>query len=209
MHHAVAVWGYPALLLLTVISSAGIPIGAEFAIGFSGAVAGGALVAHEHLHFSLALVIAVATTGELIGSLIGYTIARHGGRALVARFGRYLLISERDLDRAEHYFDRYGPAIVVLGRLVPIIRSFVSFGPGIAKMPVRRFALFSVLGCAIWCGSLASVGYLLGQHWHHWFSGLQNVGYGVLGVIVLALVAGIVIRIHALRRERALTEMGA
>jgi membrane protein DedA with SNARE-associated domain len=140
MHQLLLHWGYLALFVMCIVSSAGIPLGTEFAIGYGGALASGRLM-HD-VHLQLPLVILVATLGEVCGSLLSYGIGRYGGRELVDRFGKYLLVTKYDLDRAERFFARHGGPTVVFGRLIPVIRSFVSLGPGLADVTVlmRRIA---------------------------------------------------------------------
>jgi membrane protein DedA with SNARE-associated domain len=202
MHQLLLHWGYLALFVMCVISSAGIPLGTEFAIGYGGALSSGRLI--HHVHLQLPLVIAVATLGELCGSLLGYAVGRFGGREFVERFGKYLLVTRSDLDRAEHFFARHGGPIVVFGRLIPVIRSFVSFGPGIAEMPVVRFAGFSALGCAIWCSALAGAGFEFGRSWHYLYREFRYAGYVSLGLFIALVLTVLARRIAAIRRERAI-----
>jgi membrane protein DedA with SNARE-associated domain len=200
MHQLVSHWGYLALFGMCVISAAGIPLGTEFAIGYAGALSTGRLALHIHLH--LPIVIAVATVGELCGSLLGYGIGRYGGRELVRRFGKYVLITGADLDRAERFFRRHGAPVVLFGRLIPVVRSFVSIGPGIAEMPVARFAGFSAIGCAVWCAALATLGFEFGRSIHRLFTEYGYVGYGTLVLIVGFGLTIVVRRFGAIRRER-------
>src|SRR4051812_36524023 len=124
MEHFLATWGYLALFVATAVSSLGIPIGSEIAIAYGGALASGQLLTSSHDHLQLGLVILVATVGELCGSLVGYSVGSFGGRPLVDRLGRYVLLTKRDLDRAEHWIARRGEPLVFVGRFVPLVRSF-------------------------------------------------------------------------------------
>ncbi len=109
------------------------------------------------------MVIVVAVVAEVLGSLAGYLIGYFGGRPLVDRVGKYVLLTHKDLDRAEAWFDRRGEPFVLFGRFIPLLRSFVSFAAGLGEMAIAKFVVFTVIGCAIWCTALVSLGYSLGQ----------------------------------------------
>src|ERR1700689_1631696 len=126
MEHILATWGYLALFVITALAALGIPVGSEIAIGYAGVLASGELVSGRHDHLSLVLVVVLATLGELVGSLVGYAIGRFGGRRLVEKLGRYVLLTHKDLDRAEAWFTRRGESVVFFGRYVPLVRSFIS-----------------------------------------------------------------------------------
>jgi membrane protein DedA with SNARE-associated domain len=199
MEHFIATWSYLAIFGLTLISSLGIPVGSEIAIGYGGALASGALSPR----LSLAAVILVAVAGELTGSAAGYAVGRFGGRALVDRVGRYVLLTHRDLDRADAWFARRGEPFVFVGRLIPLLRSFVSLAAGLGEMPLVKFALFTVAGCAVWCAALASIGYSLGSSWHRAVKDFNDVGYVAAALAVVLVVVVLVHRIRAVRAERA------
>src|SRR5271170_5065261 len=176
MEHFLETWGYLAIFVLSFISTMALPVGAEVAIIYGGVLASGQ-IAHEPHHLSLALVIVVALAGELAGSLAGYLIGSLGGRPLVDRFGKYVLLTHRDLDRAEAWFARRGDPFVLFGRFIPLLRSFVSFAAGLGEMAVAKFALYTAVAVAIWCTALASVGYALGASYQHVLSGFDDAGY--------------------------------
>lgn len=202
MESFLASWGYLALFVATLVSSLGIPIGSEIAIGYAGALASGQLTVSHH-HMTLGLVIVVATVGELVGSAAGYAVGRYGGRPLVDRVGRYVLLTHRDLDRAEAWFARRGEPFVLIGRFIPLLRSFVSLAAGLGEMAIGKFAAFTVIGCAAWCAMLASIGYSLGASWHHVLQGFSYAGYVLAGLAVLAVIVLIFHRLGVLREERA------
>jgi membrane protein DedA with SNARE-associated domain len=209
MEHFLATWGYLALFVATFISAMALPIGAEIAIGYAGALASGHLMTTTgHDHLQLGLVIAVATAGEVVGSVAGYLIGRFGGRPLVDKVGRYILLTHKDLDRAEAWFARRGEPFVLFGRFIPLLRSFVSLAAGLGEMAVGKFLAFTVLGCAIWCAALASIGYSLGTSWHHVIKAFSYAGYVVGALIVVAVVVAIVHRYRVVRAEKAATAQG-
>jgi len=208
LEHILATWGYLALFGVAALAALGIPVGSEIAIAYGGVLASGQLVTGHHVHLQLALVIVVATLGEVTGSLIGYGIGRFGGRSLVDRLGRYVLLTNKDLDRAERWFNRRGEPVVFFGRFIPLVRSFISIAAGIGEMTLAKFTVFTVAACAIWCGGLAGIGYALGSSWHHIitdFSYLGYVGAGVVGVVVVVFIAH---RLRQLRIERAVLSDG-
>jgi membrane protein DedA with SNARE-associated domain len=202
MEHFLETWGYLALFVATFVSSMGIPVGSEIAIAFAGVLASGTAVSGAHHHLNLALVIVVATLGEVAGSAAGYTIGFFGGRPLVDRVGKYVLLTHKDLDRAERWFDGRGESVVLFGRLIPLVRSFVSLAAGLAEMVVTKFAVLTILGCAIWCAALASIGYSLGGSYHHAVKAFHYAGYVAGALVVLAIGAVLLHRISAVRAER-------
>jgi membrane protein DedA with SNARE-associated domain len=201
MEHLLTTWGYAALFVATFVASMAIPVGSEIAIGYGGALASGQLTS-AHNQLSLAAVIVVAIVGEFLGSNAGYAIGRFGGRPLIDRVGKYILLTHRDLDRAEAWFARRGDAFVFFGRLVPLLRSFVSLAAGLGEMSIMKFEVFTLLGCGIWCATLASIGYSLGASWHHVINGFSYAGYALAALAVLAIALIIGHRIWTLRGER-------
>jgi membrane protein DedA with SNARE-associated domain len=112
--------------------------------------------------------LGAATAGAIgcnLGSIVAYEVGYYGGRPLVERFGRYILMNERDLEHADHFFHRYGNAAIFIGRLLPVIRTFIALPAGIARMPRGRFHLYTFLGSWPWCFGLAYIGMKLGDHW--------------------------------------------
>ena len=191
--------GYAAVFVLSFISSMGLPVGAELAIIGGGALASGE-VPHEGTPLNLAVVIILATLGEVLGSGAGYAIGRYGGRTLVDRVGKYVLLTHKDLDRADAWFARRGEPFVFFGRFIPLLRSFVSFAAGLGEMALGKFIAFTVVACAIWCTALVSLGYSLGSSYHHVLKAFSYAGY-VLGV--LAVIAVVIVFVHRWREYRA------
>jgi membrane protein DedA with SNARE-associated domain len=199
VEHLLQSWGYLALFLLSLISAMGIPVGAEAAIVIGGGLASGQIGHHP---LNLGLVILVATVGEVVGSFAGYLVGLRGGRPLVDRLGPYVLLTHRDLDRAESWFQRRGDILVLVGRFIPLVRSFVSLAAGLGEMAVAKFTIFTALGCAIWCSGLAALGYSLGSNYHRVLKDFSTTGY-VVGAVVATVVAALVVhRLRAVRVER-------
>ncbi len=202
MEHFLETWGYLAVFVLSFISSMGLPVGAEVAIIYGGVLASGQIPNEPH-HLNLVVVILVATAAEVLGSLVGYLIGYFGGRTLVDRVGKYVLLTHKDLDRAESWFARRGEPFVLFGRFIPLIRSFVSFAAGLGEMALTKFLLFTVIGCAIWCTALTSLGYSLGASYSHVLNSFKYAGYVAAVLVVLAVVGLFIHRLRVVRAERA------
>jgi membrane protein DedA with SNARE-associated domain len=202
MEHFLETWGYLAVIVLSFISSMGLPVGAEVAIIYGGVLASGQ-VPHEPHHLNVVVVIVVASLAEVVGSLAGYLIGYFGGRPLVDRVGKYVLLTHRDLDRAEAWFNRRGEPVVLFGRFIPLLRSFVSFAAGLGEMAIAKFILFTVVGCVIWCAALTTVGYELGSSYRHVLNGFSDAGYVLAVLAVLAVVLLFVHRLRVVRTEKA------
>jgi membrane protein DedA with SNARE-associated domain len=201
VEHFLETWGYLAVFVLSFISAMGLPVGAELAVIYGGVLASGQ-IANEPHHLNLAIVIVLASLAELLGSLAGYLIGFYGGRPLVDRFGKYVLLTHKDLDRAEAWFSRHGEPLVLFGRFIPLLRSFVSLAAGLSEMALGKFVAFTIIGCTIWCAALASLGYSLGSTYNHVLKGFTDAGYafGVLAVIAVVLL--FVHRLQVVREER-------
>jgi membrane protein DedA with SNARE-associated domain len=201
VEHFLETWGYAAVFVLSFISAMGLPVGSELAVIYGGVLASGQIPNEPH-HLNLALVIVLAALAEVLGSLAGYLIGYFGGRPLVDRFGKYVLLTHKDLDRAEAWFKRHGEPLVLFGRFIPLLRSFVSIAAGLGEMAIAKFVVFTVVGCAIWCAALASLGDALGSSYNHVLKDFSDAGYafGVLAVIGVVLL--FVHRIRIVRQER-------
>jgi membrane protein DedA with SNARE-associated domain len=199
--HFLGQWGYVGILVLSFISAMGLPVGAEVAVIYGGVLASGQIQGENPLN--LVAVIAVALVGELLGDVAGYSIGKFGGRPLVDRFGKFVLLTHKDLDRAEAWFARRGEPFALFGRFIPLLRSFVSFACGLGEMAFGKFMLFTFIGSAIWVTALGLVGYSLGSSYEHVLKGFNSAGY-VFGVLfVLAVIVGLVYRWREYRKQTA------
>lgn len=201
MEHFLETWGYVAVFALSFISSMGLPVGAEVAIIYGGVLASGQIPGEPH-HLNLVAVIVVATVAELTGSLVGYLIGYFGGRALVDRVGKYVLLTHKDLDRADAWFARRGEPFVLFGRFIPLLRSFVSFAAGLGEMGMAKFIGFTAIGCAVWCTALTSVGYGLGSSYEHVLKAFSYAGYAAALVAIVAVAVIFWHRLRVVREER-------
>lgn len=151
--------GYGGIVLLMAIESACIPLPSEIIMPFSGYL----VYTGEMTLWGIALAGAV---GCVLGSLVAYYIGIVGGRPLVERYGKYVLISHRDLHLADRWFQRHGDITIFVGRLLPVIRTFIAFPAGVARMNLWRFNLYTFVGSFIWCYALGWIGMKLGEHWN-------------------------------------------
>ena len=176
--------GYIAVFVLMVVGSACIPVPSEAVMLFGGALAGGVSAAGTHVHLSLAGIVLAGLVGNLVGSVIAYAVGRVGGRPLLDRYGKYVLLRKHELDRAEAFFAKRGQWAVLLGRIVPLVRAFVSLPAGIAQMRVAPFTVLTVLGSLPWVFGLSIAGDLLAVHWKAVSDAFTPVSIGLAVVIV-------------------------
>jgi membrane protein DedA with SNARE-associated domain len=156
---AISAAGYLGVLGLMAVESAGVPVPSEVVMPFAGYLVSTG-------RFDLYIAATVGAVGCNLGSTFGYYVAAWGGRPTIERWGRYLLLRPDELGRAERFFARYGALAVFVGRLLPVIRTYIAFPAGLARMPTGRFQLFTFLGSWPWCLGLAYVGKLLGARWN-------------------------------------------
>jgi membrane protein DedA with SNARE-associated domain len=179
--------GYLGVALWVAIESVIIPIPSELVLPFAGFLAAdpGSIEPITGARWSIPLLVAAATLGSLIGALIAYAIGYWGGRPVLIRWGRFLRFTEQDLDKTEAFFAKWGNWAAFLGRMVPVVRSLVSFGAGVGKMHLGPFILFTTLGSIPWNLALVMAGYLLGENWTQIGDFLKRYEYLVLGVLVV------------------------
>jgi membrane protein DedA with SNARE-associated domain len=156
---AIASGGYTSVILLMAIQSACIPIPSEVIMPLAG-------YALAHSQWDLIILATVASLASNLGSIPAYWVGARGGRPMVERYGSYLLLSRHDLDRVDHFFDRFGSIAVLIGRMLPIVRTFIAFPAGVAKMNQLRFHIYTFIGSWPWCYALAWVGMKLGTTWN-------------------------------------------
>jgi membrane protein DedA with SNARE-associated domain len=191
--------GYSGIVLLMAIESACIPLPSEIIMPFSGY-----LVSTGQLN--LWAVGVAGAVGCVLGSLVAYWVGMYGGRPLIEKYGRYVLVSRHDLDLADRWFAKRGEIIVFVSRLLPAIRTFIAFPAGVARMDLKRFVIYTFAGSLPWCLGLAYIGQKLGEQWNKddtlktWFH-----RFDFLIGIAAVLLAGWWIWRHVghLRKERA------
>jgi len=156
---AIATGGYASVILLMAIQSACIPIPSEVIMPLAG-------YALAHTQFDLIILATVASLASNLGSIPAYWVGARGGRPMVERYGSFILLSRRDLNLVDRFFDRYGSITVLIGRMLPIVRTFIAFPAGVAKMNQLRFHIYTFIGSWPWCYALAYVGMKLGATWN-------------------------------------------
>ena len=171
--------GYLGIVALMAIESACIPIPSEIIMPFSGYLVSTG-------RFNLLLVATAGAVGCNLGSTIAYFVGRYGGRPLVEKWGAYILMSRRDLDITDRFFARFGGIAVLLGRLLPVVRTFIALPAGIARLPQLRFQIYTFVGSWPWCFGLAYIGFKLGERWNS-DPRLQDIMHR-LDLLVLALI---------------------
>lgn len=191
-----------AIILFGVLEAMCIPISSELTFLLGGAIASGG-VAGTHQHPTLALVIVLGTIAELIGSYIAYGVGRWGGHPLVHRWGRYVLVTEGDVARAERFLEGRGAWALPVARMLPFVRAFASIVAGLVDVPPVRFGVLNLIGTLIYVAALSSIGYSLGGEWTKFNHSFSVASYIVVAVVVVALVALAIYRLREFRKERA------
>ncbi len=189
--------GYAALILFGFLEAACIPISSEITFGFAGVLA-------YQGHLNLALVIIIGSLAELAGSYASYAVGRVGGKPLVQKLGRYVLVTESDVSRAERFLEGRGGWAITVGRMLPFVRAFVSIVAGLVRVPAIRFGILSLIGTVIYATVLSSLGYALGSEWTKVSHGLSIVGYALFAIVVIAIVGFVAYRLRQFRREAQL-----
>ena len=189
---------YGGIVVAMAIESCCIPLPSELIMPLAGFLA-------FQQRFNLWGATVAGAVGCVMGSAVAYWIGATGGRPLLLRYGRYVLISHHDADRADAFFARYGDLTIFATRLMPIVRTFISLPAGIARMNFGKFIAYTFLGSLPWCLALAYAGYKLGEHWVAVSSVLHKYDF-LVGLGILALVALFLYR-H-LRRPRAQKAVG-
>ena len=188
-------YGYLAVFVLMVLESACIPIPSEVTMVF-----GGFLVSRGDLDFFW--VGMVGALANLLGSWLAYWVGYAGGRPLILRWGKYVLLREHELDRAHDWFERHGEAAVFVSRLLPVVRTFISLPAGVARMPFGKFTLYTFLGCLPWSFALTWAGVLLGDNWETFLRYGEPISLAI-GIAGVAFIAWWVVRRVRARRAAA------
>jgi membrane protein DedA with SNARE-associated domain len=199
--------GYVGVALWVALESVVIPIPSELVLPFAGFLVGegAAIEPISGQPWNYWLTVLAGTLGATVGALIAYAIGAWGGRPVLDRWGRYLGITAADLDRADDFFARHGEAASFFGRMIPVVRSLVSFAAGIAHMSLGRFTVFTFLGSLPWTALLVFAGVQLGANWETVGAWLKRFEYAIVAVLVVIAVAWIWFRIIKPRRAAAPT----
>lgn len=190
----IGIIGYPGIFILMFLESCGFLIPSEVIMPFSGfaVISGG---------FNFWLVVLIGALGNLLGSLLAYWIGWRGGRPLIEKYGKYILISKRDLNTGDRWFAKYGDWIVFVGRVLPVVRTFISFPAGVSKMDLKKFSIYTFLGALVWSYALTFAGVKLENNWELIREKMHNFDLAI-GILILLLIALYIWRHIKHSRER-------
>jgi membrane protein DedA with SNARE-associated domain len=205
--HLVRDGGLPAVFLLMALGSACIPIPSEVVMLFAGFAVADPGSSGAHHHLTMTGIVLAGLLGTLVGSWVAYAVGRGGRLELLKRHGhlvKWIPAHPAQIDRADRWFARYGEMTVLFGRVIPLVRAFVSLPAGVAKMPLPRFSLLTVIGSIPWVLALALAGHALGGDWTSVRKGFEYVDYAIVALVVVGIGYGIARR----RRVRSGTAVG-
>jgi membrane protein DedA with SNARE-associated domain len=188
--------GYPGLFLLIVLESTLVPIPSLLVMPFAGFMA-------ARGDFSLPVILAINSAAALTGSGISYWIGAAGGKPLLLKYGKYVLVRPADIEKTEAWFARHGGATIFIARFVPVVRHLISLPAGIARMRLPTFLLQTFLGASIWGGGLMIVGYELGARWEGVMKVAKKFDLAIAVAVVIGLIAAATVFILRRRRARA------
>lgn len=189
MQQFIANYGVLAVFLLMTAESACIPIPSEVIMLLGGALSAGAVAGARP---SLLAVCAAGVAGNVAGSYLAWGVGRYAGPAAVRRFGRYVWLREHDLERAEEWFARRGALSVCVGRLLPVVRTFISLPAGTAGMPALKFGVYSAIGCIPFITALALAGHAVGARWQNIADAFHGPTYVIAGIVGAVIVVALV-----------------
>jgi membrane protein DedA with SNARE-associated domain len=197
--------GYPGLFVLIVLESTMVPIPSLLVMPFAGFLAteaGGKSLGLDGPLFSLPVILAINSVAAITGSLLSYWLGAAGGKPLLLKYGKWVFVRPKDIDKTEAYFQRHGGATVLVARFLPVVRHLISIPAGIARMPLPKFLTQTFVGASLWGGGLMVLGYVLGSQWEEVATKLKRVDLVIAGLIVLALLALGIRFVVRRRRER-------
>jgi membrane protein DedA with SNARE-associated domain len=194
--------GYPGLFLLIVLESTLVPIPSMLVMPFAGFMAAKG-------DFSLPVILAINSAGALTGSAISYWIGAAGGKPLLLKYGKYVLVRPADIEKTEQWFARHGGWTILIARFVPVIRHIISVPAGIARMKLSTFFLQTFIGASIWGGGLMVAGYALGARWESVMKTAKKFDVAIAVVVVVALITAVVVFVMRRRRAKVAEAVGA
>jgi membrane protein DedA with SNARE-associated domain len=206
MQHFITTYGYLAVFLLMLAESACVPIPSELIMPLGGALAAGAVPGH---HLSLALVIVAGVAGNVAGSYLAWAVGRWGGQAALHRWGSRIWLREHEIETANRWFVRHGPRAVLVGRLLPVVRTFISLPAGLAGMRPLRFGVYTAIGCVPWIGALAGAGFAIGASWQKIPNAFHAISYAAAAIVIIALAVGVWFFVRHARRTGRSSPDGA
>jgi membrane protein DedA with SNARE-associated domain len=205
--HFVRDAGLPGIFVLMAVSSACIPIPSEVVMLFAGFVVADPGQSASHHHLTMVGIVLAGLLGTMVGSWLTYAVGRGGRLELFERHGARFHMGPAQIERADSWFQRHGEAAVLFGRVIPVVRAFVSLPAGVARMPLGRFTLFSLIGAVPWVLGLALAGHALGGDWTSVRKGFEYVDYAIVALVVAGIVYALARRRRA-RRDAAADVIG-
>ena len=199
MQHFIATYGYFAVFVLMAAESACVPVPSELIMLFAGALASGAVAG---AHPDLTLMIVAGTLGNVAGSYAAWLFGRYAGQATLHKWGRYVWLKEKDIERATRWFERYGPAAVFVGRMLPVVRTFISLPAGFAAMRPVRFGVYTLAGCIPWTAALGIAGYAVGGNWRRIADDFHGPTYVIAGIVAVAGIIAVAVLLRRRRQQR-------
>lgn len=178
----IEVGGYWGVFIGLVLDSCGLPMPSEVILALSGSIAS------TTGQFNYIALIIIGTIAQTIGAYLSYLIGRYGGEPLVKKYGKYVLISSHDYDKAKRWFEKYGERTIIISRCVPVVRTYIGFPAGTFEMNQRKFIIDTAIGSAIWTVFLVSAGYLMGDQWHKFYKVMHLLDYPI--IILIAFFIG-------------------
>jgi membrane protein DedA with SNARE-associated domain len=207
---AVGDYGLYAVFVLMLVDAV-LPAASELVMLYAGALAAGAISGHDvtvlgaeidSTTWAYVAMAAAGTVGYTLGSVLGWAIGRYGGRPYLERHGRWLHVTPEKLDKAERWFERWGDWAVLVSRVTPVVRSFVSIPAGIAEMPLARYTVLTFLGTIPWCFGIAAAGLALGASWERFHESFRYADYAIVGLLLAGILAFLVrARVRRVRRR--------
>jgi len=188
--------GYPGLFILIVLESTMVPIPSLLVMPFAGFMA-------SQGEFSLPVILVINSTGALLGSALSYWLGAAGGKPLLLKYGKYVFVRPKDIEKTEEFFAKHGKWTVLIGRFLPVVRHIISIPAGVARMPLIPFFTQTFIGSTLWGGGLMLMGYGLGARWEAIAAQAKKVDLLIAVGIVLVLVAIAIRFILKRRRERS------
>jgi membrane protein DedA with SNARE-associated domain len=182
--------GLPGIFLLMALSSACVPIPSEVVMLFAGFAVADPSQSGTSQHMTMTGVILAGLLGTMVGSWVAYGVGRGGRLELFERHGAKFHVGPKQIERADRFFQRWGEPTVLVGRVIPLVRAFVSLPAGVAKMPIGRFTVFSLIGTIPWVAALAFAGHALGGDWKSVRKAFEYVDYAILALVAVAIVYG-------------------
>lgn len=178
--HVISTSGYFGIAGLMALESSAVPLPSEVIMPFAGYLVSTG-------RFTLLGISLAGAVGSAVGSAVLYAVGYYGGRPLLEKYGRYILIRHKDIDHADHFFQKYGNASNFIGRILPVVRTFISFPAGVAEVNFKKFIFYSFIGSFIWSMFLGYIGLKLGQNWEHLKVYFHRLDYVIVGLLLLAV----------------------